>query len=75
MTIMYLIGGVVALGLLAYSHGASQTGVILMTFNGFIQLALYCRLARPGQTAGRFMARVYEGQPTGLDRVSAPWSG
>ena len=44
-----------------------------MTFNGVLQLLLYMvvllALAKP---LGRYMARVYEGQPTGLDRVCGP---
>jgi K+-transporting ATPase ATPase A chain len=44
-----------------------------MTCNGYIQLALYMvvllALARP---LGGFMARVYTGQPSGLDRVLGP---
>ena len=44
-----------------------------MTFNGILQLLLYMvvllALAKP---LGRYMARVYEGQPTGLDRVFGP---
>src|SRR5437867_2613073 len=44
-----------------------------MTFNGILQLLLYMvvliALAKP---LGRYMARVYEGQPIGLDRVLGP---
>src|SRR6266446_5464292 len=44
-----------------------------MTFNGILQPLLYLvvllALAKP---LGRYMARVYEGQPTGLDRVFGP---
>jgi potassium-transporting ATPase potassium-binding subunit len=44
-----------------------------MTFNGYIQLGLYIvvllALAKP---LGGFMARVYTGQPSGLDRVLGP---
>ena len=44
-----------------------------MTFNGYIQLALYLvvllALAKP---LGGFMARVYMGQPSALDRVLGP---
>ena len=44
-----------------------------MTFNGVLQLLLYMvvllALAKP---LGRYMARVYESQPTGLDRVFGP---
>ena len=44
-----------------------------MTFNGMLQLLLYIvvllALAKP---LGRYMTRVYEGQPTGLDRVFGP---
>jgi K+-transporting ATPase ATPase A chain len=44
-----------------------------MTFNGLLQLLLYMvvllALAKP---LGRYMAQVYEGQPTGLDRVFGP---
>jgi K+-transporting ATPase ATPase A chain len=44
-----------------------------MTFNGMLQLLLYMvvvlALVKP---LGRYMARVYEGQPTGLDRVFGP---
>jgi K+-transporting ATPase ATPase A chain len=44
-----------------------------MTFNGYIQLALYLvvllALAKP---LGGFMARVYTGQPSALDRVFGP---
>ena len=44
-----------------------------MTFNSTLQLLLYLvvllALARP---LGRYMARVYEGQPAGLDRVCGP---
>jgi K+-transporting ATPase ATPase A chain len=44
-----------------------------MTFNGYIQLGFYLvvllALAKP---LGGFMARVYTGQPSGLDRVLGP---
>jgi K+-transporting ATPase ATPase A chain len=44
-----------------------------MTFNGYIQLGLYLvvllALAKP---LGGFMARVYTGQPSALDRVFGP---
>ena len=44
-----------------------------MTINGFLQLAVYLivliGLAKP---LGWYMARVYEGQSTGLDRVLGP---
>ena len=44
-----------------------------MTFNGYLQLGLYLvvllALAKP---LGGFMARVYMGQPSGLDRVLGP---
>ena len=44
-----------------------------MTFNGILQLLLYMvvliALAKP---LGRYLARVYEGQPIGLDRVFGP---
>ena len=44
-----------------------------MTLNGYIQLGLYVvvllALAKP---LGGFMARVYTGQPSGLDRVLGP---
>ena len=44
-----------------------------MTFNGYFQLGLYLvvllALAKP---LGGFMARVYMGQPSGLDRVLGP---
>jgi K+-transporting ATPase ATPase A chain len=44
-----------------------------MTGNGFVQIALYfgvlLLLAKP---LGVYMARVYEGQPSGLDRVLGP---
>lgn len=44
-----------------------------MTFNGILQLLLYLvvllALAKP---LGRYMARVYEGLPIGLDRVLGP---
>src|SRR2546428_4998961 len=44
-----------------------------MTFNGILKLLLYLvvlpALAKP---LGRYMARVYEGQPNGLDRVFGP---
>src|SRR5262252_10950833 len=44
-----------------------------MTFNGYAQLSLYLvvllALAKP---LGGFMARVYMGQPNGLDRVLGP---
>src|SRR5512139_3097157 len=44
-----------------------------MTLNGWLQLILYfvvlIALAKP---LGAYMARVYEGQPTRLDRVSGP---
>jgi potassium-transporting ATPase potassium-binding subunit len=44
-----------------------------MTFNGMLQLLLYMvvllALAKP---LGRYMAQVYDGQPTGLDRVFGP---
>ena len=44
-----------------------------MTLNGYVQIALYMvvliGLAKP---LGWYMARVYEGQPVGLDRVLGP---
>src|SRR6476469_1484829 len=44
-----------------------------MTINGYLQLIVYLvvliALAKP---LGWYMARVYEGQPTGLDRVLGP---
>jgi len=44
-----------------------------MTTNGFLQLGLYLvvliALAKP---LGWYMARVYEGQPIGLDRILGP---
>ena len=44
-----------------------------MTFNGYLQLGLYLvvllALAKP---LGGFMARVYMGQPSALDRVLGP---
>lgn len=44
-----------------------------MTLNGYVQLLFYLvvliALAKP---LGWYMARVYEGQPTGLDRVLGP---
>ncbi|HEU5100618.1 MAG TPA: potassium-transporting ATPase subunit KdpA [Roseiflexaceae bacterium] len=44
-----------------------------MTFNGYLQIALYMvvliGLARP---LGWYMAQVYEGQPIGLNRVLGP---
>jgi K+-transporting ATPase ATPase A chain len=44
-----------------------------MTLNGYLQIALYMvvliGLAKP---LGWYMARVYEGQPIGLDRVLGP---
>ena len=44
-----------------------------MTFNGYVQLGLYMvvllALAKP---LGTFMARVYTGQSSGLDRVLGP---
>src|SRR4029453_6310630 len=50
--------------------GPAQTGALLMTPNGIVQLALYVVvlivLARP---LGAYMARVYEGRPFGLDRA------
>ena len=44
-----------------------------MTFNGYLQIGLYLvvllALAKP---LGNFMARVYMGQPSALDRVFGP---
>jgi K+-transporting ATPase ATPase A chain len=44
-----------------------------MTLNGYVQLGLYLAvllaLVRP---LGRYMARVYEGQPVGLERALGP---
>src|SRR6185369_132247 len=52
---------------------ATETGAILMTLNGYLQLLLYIvaliGLAKP---LGWFMARVYQGQPVGIDRVLGP---
>src|SRR5262249_42391720 len=55
-------------------HGRlTQTGVLLMTFNGYMQIVFYIvvllALARP---LGGYMARVYAGQRIGLDRVLGP---
>src|SRR4029434_10956385 len=61
-------------GVVSLPHGRlTQTGAILMTFNGYIQLGLYLvvllALAKP---LGGFMARVYMGQRTRLDGVFGP---
>src|SRR5262245_6304153 len=52
---------------------AVETGAVLMTLNGYLQLLLYfvvlLGLAKP---LGWFMARVYEGQSVGLNRVLGP---
>src|SRR5262245_49774006 len=52
---------------------APETGAVLMTLNGYLQLLLYIvvllGLAKP---LGWFMARVYEGQSVGIDRVLGP---
>src|SRR6185295_16331228 len=54
-------------------RGAAQTGALLMTTNGLLQIGFYfvvlLALARP---LGAYMARVYEGKPFGLDRVLGP---
>src|SRR6266487_852202 len=51
----------------------TQTGAVLMTLNGYLQIVLYMiiliGLAKP---LGTYMARVYEGQSIGLDRVLGP---
>ena len=50
--------------------GAAQAGALLMTASGVFQLVLYVvvllALAKP---LGGYMARVYEGQPVGLERA------
>ncbi|MBI3944142.1 MAG: potassium-transporting ATPase subunit KdpA, partial [Chloroflexi bacterium] len=44
-----------------------------MTLNGVLQIVLYLIvLALLAKPLGWYMARVYEGQPTGLDRVLGP---
>src|ERR1051326_3574310 len=53
------------------SHrGALEAGVVFMTANGWLQLGLYLvvlvALVKP---LGWYMARVYEGEPCGLDRA------
>jgi K+-transporting ATPase ATPase A chain len=49
-------------------------GEILMTANGYLQLAFYVvvliALAKP---LGAYMARIYEGQPAVLNRIGAPF--
>src|SRR5882762_9722194 len=52
---------------------ASLAGEILMSANGYLQLAVYVAvllaLAKP---LGAYMARIYEGQPALLNRFGAP---
>ena len=72
MPILYVIGGLVSIGLLVYLVVALlKPEVFSMTANGVFQLVLYVvvllALAKP---LGAYMARVYEGQPIGLDRVA-----
>ena len=71
MPLLYVVGGARVAGLAGLpGPGPAQAGALLMTANGIFQLALYVvvllALAKP---LGAYMARVYEGQPFGLDRV------
>ncbi len=74
MTGLYLVGGIVALGLMVYLVIALlEAGDLLMTANGIFQLVFYVvvlvALAKP---LGGFMAKVYEGRRTWLDPVLGP---
>ncbi len=65
-----LIGLAVSAGSVGVpGRGLIETGVVRMTANDWIQLALYfgvlLALTKP---LGAYMARVYQGQPCGLDR-------
>ena len=64
MTLLYVIGGVISVGLLVYLFVALLTPeTLLMTANGFFQIALYVvvltALAKP---LGSYMARVFDGR-------------
>ena len=58
------------------NFGVAQTGVVRMNFYSWLQLILYIVvllvLAKP---LGSFMAKVYQGEHTILDRVLGPWNG
>src|SRR6266436_4400747 len=57
------------------SHGVLdgrllETGVVRMTTNAWIQMAIYLiALVALVKPLGSYMARVYQGQPCGLDRA------
>jgi K+-transporting ATPase ATPase A chain len=71
MPLLYVVGGLVSLGLLVYLVvRAAQAGDLLVTASGVLQLVLYLvvllALAKP---LGAYMARVYMGRPIGLARI------
>ena len=74
MTAMHVAGALVVLGLLAYLLFALvQTGEAAMTAWSLAQIALALGvLVLAAIPLGRYMARVYEGQPTLLGRALGP---
>ncbi len=74
MHILYIISGVISLGLISVPRfGAFETGVVQMTTFAWLQLGLYLfvllLLVKP---LGAYMARVYQGERTFLTPVVGP---
>ena len=74
MSGLYVLGGIVAVGLLIYLVIAlAETGGLLMTANGILQFVVFFGvllvIVKP---LGVYMARVYEGKPTWLTRLLGP---
>ena len=70
MPLLYIVGGLVSVGLLIYLVLALlKPELFCMTANGVLQLVFYLVvllvLAKP---LGAYMARVYEGRAVALDR-------
>jgi K+-transporting ATPase ATPase A chain len=54
-------------------RGDAETGVVRMTVQGILQMALYLAvLVALVKPLGWYMARIYEGRPCGLDRALGP---
>ncbi len=74
MNILYLVTGLITLGLVCLSRfGSCKTGVVRMNIYSLIQIVLFMvillALAKP---LGSYMAKVYQGERTFLDRIVEP---
>ena len=69
MSWVYILSGILAAAVFDLSrHRTVLPGEILMSANGYLQLVFYVvvliALAKP---LGAYMARIYEGEPAGLN--------